>query len=67
MVEERDRVDKRAIGEPVDINCGRERFPSRGRRVRVAMVSVYQEAKIDESLNKKGKKDGQETTRRCLE
>src|SRR5260221_6582305 len=34
------------MGEPVDINCGRERFPSRGRRVRVAMVGVCQEDKV---------------------
>ena len=38
-VDEKDRVGKRVRGEPADINCGRERrFPSRGRRVRVAMM-----------------------------
>jgi len=30
------------------------------------MVGVCQEGKIDQSLDKESKKDGQETTRRCL-
>ena len=69
VVDESERVDNIARGEPVVINCGRERFLSRGRRVRVAMVGVYQEleCKIDQSLDKTNKKGGQETTRRCLE
>jgi hypothetical protein len=63
VVDESERVDKHAGGEPV-VNCGRERFLSRGRRVRVAMVGVYQECKIDQGLDKTSKKGGQETTRR---
>jgi len=59
-VDERDRVDKRERGEPVDINCGRERFPSRGRRVRVvmAMGGMCQEERIDQGVDKKDKKNG---------
>jgi hypothetical protein len=33
----------------------------------MAMAGMYQEARIDQGVDKKDKKDGQETSRGCLE